>query len=330
MELVENPYVSDFTRATLTQFKWAVGDPIPVDLGDLMLKIKDRLPPSSRTDVLIDVHLMSEEDIAQINTMLDEARTVDQRRRKAAAGDDITANMTPSVREAYERVTSTPLPGPEIVDDRAAPAQSPEPAPTPEPEATVKESLPVQTQEQFQPVVLPFCPRCGWDMRQRFDVEITDADKEHFVAALLGNFRFRKQYSLLGGNILLTLRSMTSAENKLVYQQLLADQKADVVQTEPEWYAKMIEYRLACSLDSVSDKTGKLIHSVPELAKFESPPGGQPLDTAIPNLLSYVNDEVLTQEVFKRLVGTYLREFQRLVEALEAMALEPSFWNGIA
>jgi hypothetical protein len=43
----------------------------------------------------------------------------------------------------------------------------------------------------------------------------------------------------------------------------------------------------------------------------------------------YVSANVLSQEVFKRLVGTHLREFQRLIEALEAMALEPSFWTGI-
>lgn len=328
MELVDNPHVSDFTRATLTQFKWTLGDPIPVDLGDLMLKIKDRLPPSSRADVLIDANLMAEEDIAQINAMLDEARAIEKKRRQRSEADDIMANMSPSVRAAYEQVT-----GPEIVDDRAqavAPAPELPPAPEPAPAPAVDEpSEPLQPEDvDSRPVILPFCPRCGWDMRQKFEVEITDADKENFVVTLLGNLRFKKRYDLMGGRMQLTLRALTASENKLIYQQLLADQQAGKVVTEPEWYAQFIEYRLACSIESVADKDGKLLHAVPELKEMRFEPRG-PLDTALPAMLDYVSENVLSQEVFKRLVGTYLREFQRLVEALEAMALEPSFWPGI-
>lgn len=326
MELVDNPHVSDFTRATLTQFKWTLGDPIPVDLGDLMLKIKDRLPPSSRADVLIDANLMAEEDIAQINAMLDEARAVEKKRQQRNATDDITANMSPSVRAAYEQVT-----GPEIVDDRAQAPESSPPPPAPTPAASpavAEESVPPPAEPEPLPVILPFCPRCGWDMRQKFEVEITDADKENFVVTLLGNLRFKKRYDLMGGRMQLTLRALTASENKLIYQQLLADQQAGKVVTEPEWYAQFIEYRLACSIESVADKDGKLLHAVPELKEMRFEPRG-PLDTALPAMLDYVSENVLSQEVFKRLVGTYLREFQRLVEALEAMALEPSFWPGI-
>jgi len=326
VELVDNPYVSDFTRATLTQFKWALGDPIPVELGEFMIKVKERLPASSRTDVLIDVNLMAEEDIAQINSLLDQARAIENKRQQVAAASKATENMSPSVRAALEQVG-----GPEIVDDRAQIKDVPPPAqPAPEPVKVVdEETLPVLPDPTVgMPVILPFCPRCGWDMRQKFDVEITEADKENFVTTLLGNLRFKKKYELLGGRMVLTLRALTAAENKMIYQQLLADQQSGKVVTAPEWYTQLIEYRLACSIESVADKDGKLLHAVPELQdmRFDAK---TPLDTAIPAMLDYVSANVLSQEVFKRLVGTHLREFQRLIEALEAMALEPSFWTGI-
>jgi hypothetical protein len=92
----------------------------------------------------------------------------------------------------------------------------------------------------------------------------------------------------------------------------------------------MMDYRLSCSLDDIKDKVGKVIAVVPELSeqKFTQNPDS-PLETALVKQLDFVNTTILAQEVTRRLVATHLRQFQRLTEALEAMALEPSFWNGI-
>ena len=49
MELVENPFVSDFTKKTLRQFGWKDNDAIPADLSGLLLKIKE-LEASLRKD----------------------------------------------------------------------------------------------------------------------------------------------------------------------------------------------------------------------------------------------------------------------------------------
>jgi hypothetical protein len=47
-------------------------------------------------------------------------------------------------------------------------------------------------------------------------------------------------------------------------------------------------------------------------------------------LRKYVLASTLKNEVTRRIVGTQFRQFQRLYETLEAMALEPNFWQGIA
>jgi hypothetical protein len=60
-----------------------------------------------------------------------------------------------------------------------------------------------------------------------------------------------------------------------------------------------------------------------------TPPADKPTQTVLAVMRQTVNTKPLAAEVTRRLVATHLRKFQRLVEALEAMALEPSFWDGI-
>jgi hypothetical protein len=337
MELVDSPYLSDFTKKTLSQFDWKEGDPIPVILGDKLLQIKEKIPASNRTDVLIDIEKMPPEAISEVNALLAEAKKIGKKQADMEDLQKSTAKMNPQVREAVEKIL-----GPQILDDReemaaeetpAAPkAENAKPAPKP---VETPEELPLDRVPDVAPVepmvVLPFCPRCGWDMRQKFEVTITDRDKEDFVACLLGNTRFKKKYELLGGRLVLRLRALLSEENKMIYKQLVVDQAAERIKTEGEWYAQLIEYRLACSVESISDKNGKIISVVPELHEIATiyPNKELPEDTPLVEALKFVNTKVLAQEVTKRLVGTHLRQFQRLVEALEAMALEPSFWNGI-
>lgn len=324
MELVENPHVSDFTRKTLEQFNWAVGDPIPADLGALLLSMKSALPSSSRTDVLIDATLLSAENKQQVLDMLATAKRVKANRDKVEAVEAATAEMTPDVAALYQQLENA---GPTIVDDRNAPKETPPPAPEEKPTA---EQAPPASGTTSPMVILPFCPRCGWDMRQRFDIEVTDIDKQDFLAATIGGTRFERKFKLMGGKFVLVFRSMLADENRLIHRQLILDQNKKDVVTEAEWFLRMLEYRLACSLDRVEGEDGRLLHEVPTLEKMpHTPPEDSPLETALVPLLKFVNGTVLAHEVTRRLAGQHLRHFQRLVEALEAMALEPSFWNGI-
>ena len=333
MELVENPYLSDFTKKTLLQFDWKDGDPIPATLGDLLLKTKEMIPASSRTDVLVDVENMPAEAVAQVNTMLAEARVIGDKEKARLARQKemqgVTEGMAPNVAAAVEQIL-----GPQIVDDRATMAATPPPIDPPPKIAAQPETpvVPAAVDEALMPAMafMPFCPRCGWDMRQKYDVNATDRDKEDFVACLLGNTRFKRTFELFGGKLRVTLRALLTEETKAIYKQLIIDQQQEVVNSEAEWFAQMMDYRLACSVESLADKDGKLISVVPEMAEMPfMPDKGNPLSTPLVATLDYVNTKVLAQEVTKRLVGTHLRQFQRLVEALEAMALEPSFWTGI-
>ena len=334
MELVENPYVSEFTRKTLEQFDWKDKDPIPTDLGELLLKIKETLPASPRNDVLVDAGLMTPEMLTQIKDMLAEAKVAVKGWEKKKAKQQELNNIAPQLRAQYENVMSQL----EVVDDREeaakkesepAPAQETKPA---EPPPVPPEPPVIAPEDQAPPApaILPFCPRCGWDMRQKFEVLPTDRDKEDFLATILGGSRFRKRYELLGGKIIVTFRGLLAEENKLVYRQLILDQQETKIATETEWFVQLMDYRLSCSLESIASNTGKVIAMMPELSEMPFTHSKEsPLATPLVDQLSYLNNTVLAQEVTRRLVSLHLRQFQRLLEALEAMALEPSFWTGI-
>lgn len=334
MELVENVYVSDFTKATLGQFNWKEGDAIPAELGQVMIGMKETLPASKRTDVLVDKDVMTEEQIKKIKDMLREARDLGLKKKREAEIEEKAQNMAPEVAEAYRQFENAPT----IVDDRDENEETPANSSTPEApvvenkasDAAEKEVTAEKPKDTVDPALVVFCPRCGWDMRQKFDVVPTDREKEDFLATLLGGVRFKKKYELFGGRIVVTFRSLLAEENKLIYRQLVLDQQKNKVATEAEWFVQMMDYRLACSLESVADKNGKVLMVIPLLEEMAfEPDKDEPLATPLPKQLDLINKN-MAQEATRRLVGTHLRQFQRLVEALEAMALEPNFWNGIA
>lgn len=333
MELVENVYVSDFTKKTLEQFGWKTGDAIPADLGTLMIKMKETLPASKRDDVLVDKDVMTPEQVEQVTGLLREAKELGRKKKQEIELEEKTKNMAPSVSEVYKQiVTSGENDGPQIIDDREAVADAQKQEAKPEPVADVKPEETKPANEpipEFKPTVVAYCPRCGWDMRQKFEVTPTDRDKEDFIATLLGSSRFKKKYELFGGKVIVTFRSLLAEENKLIYRQLVLDQQVNKVATEAEWFVQMMDYRLACSLETIADSKGKVIASIPLLEEMSwDGKKDEPLATPLPKQLELVNKH-LAQEATRRLVGTHLRQFQRLLEALEAMALEPNFWNGI-
>lgn len=333
MELVETPFVSDFTKKTLAQFGWETGDAIPAELGAVMLKMKETLPPTDNTDVLIAKDALSAAQVAEIQNMLAQAKEVAAKRAKKAAHDEATKNFKPEVAEALEKFNKMREMRAGIIDDRDVEPPKADTKPQekqqekPQEKPTLSDVV-AETSPAAAPQVIAFCPRCGWDMRLKFEVKPTDKDKEDFLVALLGGVRFKKTYELFGGKMLVTFRSMLAEENKLLYRQLTLDQQQQKITTEAEWFVQMMDYRLACSLETIRDQNGKVVFDVPELAGTDFVAGSN--KTHLADQLALLNSSVLAQEVTRRLVGMHLRQFQRLVEALEAVAAEPSFWTGIA
>lgn len=326
-------FVSDFTKRTLQQFGWEPGDPVPADFGALIAEINERTPRTKAAGLIIDISAMAETDIAAVKQALADAKVAVVQAVHKAQVNQATAGLPESARQLYGQILDNEN-APQIIDDRQTVAEAP--APPPEPPAPqqqqpqpVNDPVQLPPPEQSAPVTAVTCPRCLWDMRRDYDVEITDFDKEAFIAITLAGERFRKTYSLLNGKYSVTFRSLLAQENTIIHHQLLLDQKDGDFLSDTEWFLRMFEYRMACSIATI-EITGQIPRHVPELAEV-----GQ---MALPNktddvknpplvrLREYVLNDQLKSELTRRLVGAELRQFQRLYEALEAMAFEPSFW----
>jgi hypothetical protein len=333
-----NVYVSEFTKKTLEQFGWVVGDPVPTNMGTLLDDIKGRTAATKKAGIYVDAELMAESDVTAVKKALADAKSAVAAAQKRQEADKKLAGIKvdPKTAALYEKLNESDADNaPKIIDDR-------ETAPTVKPEVTVEEQPPAELEKPAadlesaippvdltKPVHAAFCPRCNWDMRMDFGVDVTESDKEAFVAITLGGERFKKTYTLLNGKYAIRFRSLLADENTAIHHQLLLDQRKEEFLSDTEWFLRMFEYRLACSVDIVlvNDKPTGIVPELDAVPNTELPTKYDDKEKpALVRLRNYVIVDLLKSEVTRRLVGTQFREFQRLCEALEAMALEPNFW----
>lgn len=335
MQLIDtSAYVSELTKRTLQQFGWEPGDPIPATLSDLFAEIKERTPATKTIGVLIDIAAMTDADIAAVEEGLAAAKEVAERAKKKtepAALDPAIRQLQDAIQKAENAKTAAAEDPVQIIDDRGPPAPAEKAPEKKEEKEPVVVTEPPEPQPRVPETLAPpvMCPRCNWDTRQVYDVEITDFDKEAFMAVTLGGERFKKSYSLLNDRYSVTFRGLFAEENTIIHHQLLLDQKDGHFVTDTEWFLRLFEYRLACSIARVEIKN-QIPRPIPELHDVK--------DMSLPNktddkskeslirLREYVLNDLLKTELTRRMVGNQFRQFQRLYEALEAIAVDPSFW----
>lgn len=176
------------------------------------------------------------------------------------------------------------------------------------------------------------CQRCHWPLQLPFNVEISMQDKQAFLAAVLGLARFEKRYDLMGGNLSVIFRSLSSQETALLQQQLGAMIRSGEIIGDGEYIANMHEFRLVMSIKQIMVGQN-VMYTVPDLLSWEkdNPPqeNDKLLPTAIPRMRDYLYAKGATQEPVRRVLGQTHSTFQRLVEALEFMTNDPDFWKGI-
>ncbi len=209
-----------------------------------------------------------------------------------------------------------------------------------------------------QKAMVTNCPRCLWPLDQAFDLKPTNEDKQSFLASILGTSRFQKKYEILGGHAVIYYRSLTTEEAATIQYQLGCDIRNGNIHGDGEFLAWLMEYRLVASVSQIDigKNTIARVKSVDAWAKDHPVPPQKPLptqqpeaateampaeaftafgaglqrpDTPLPRMREWFYKEIVTQEPLRRIIGQQHREFQRLVEALEAMTSDASFWKGI-
>lgn len=172
------------------------------------------------------------------------------------------------------------------------------------------------------------CPHCNWNRNVPYETEATLEDKVKWVIALEGRQRFRKQYSIMGGRIMVTFRSLTATETDLAFRQVALD-ASDVVKN-PElmdgYWRNLMIYKMCMGIEQVWTKTGGSVDN-PEYSQWAGdPPFGK---TKLYMMVGLITEELFPQDYMRRLIGEKFHEFGKLVEHLEAHGDDESFWAGI-
>ena len=233
-------------------------------------------------------------------------------------------------RPDFRQVSTTPPP----------PQLSPPPLPPQPPLQPPAAAEPPQSQSELPPPVatdepvvaggllqVTVCPRCLWNLEHAFEAEPTPQDRVAFVATILGSQRFVKSYAVLGGRLTLWFRSLLAAETDLIFQQMRLDALQQKILGEVDYFSRLNIYRLTCMLFKITDDKGAIVVEVPD--PLTIPYDEIPAQTLLVPLITWFNETVCTTESLRHIAAQHHREFQRLVEALEAQTGNPDFWHEI-
>ncbi len=169
------------------------------------------------------------------------------------------------------------------------------------------------------------CIHCGWPVDRSDGTDPTQFDKQLFVAAVLGQKRFTKEYKLFNGQFKVSFRTLTVNESDLVIKQLVKDWNDGKIVGPAQSIAEATRYQLMLSLDSVDTNVG--VVPLPPFEEYTWMPNDVPENgTALPLLAEHITQEVLKMEPLRRAVAKAYGHFLDTISKLESMAESDSFW----
>lgn len=345
-EFAMTPYI----RAQLNALGWTEGDPIPGDLSELLAEARKAinaeqavaLPPAAKDpsfrpsipDVIQLADLPPAKQ-AEMRKKFDDAKKQMAQMSEDAARQQsmVVPGARPEVNAAIQQLAKTPgirtksVPAadqtqPGVFFQNDAPADEPaQPAP-PQPAAPPAHNHPPDAPLAAGTGAINTCPRCEWNMKIPYHVDVSEEDKIAWTASQLsaGRTRFYKVYQFGGGHIKATFRTLTVAESKMVLLQTRYDgQQGDVV-SQMEYVSQMMEYRLALSLHDVSVDGVPLMEPQCELneIKWDKPKPGDPPATPLVAIRDYMNESIASESL-RQSLARKLRLFENIVDKLSAL-----------
>lgn len=197
-----------------------------------------------------------------------------------------------------------------------AEAQRQQPAQPPPPPLPETGALPALTH----------CQRCKFPLDRPWSIQATDADKDDFMLASMTLKRYTKAYPLMGGRVIVTMRSLLANEARALSRYLRDLVRLGEIAGDPEYAAAMAEFRLILSTQSVQANT--VTTDMPTLAEFGAPArtAGR-ADFALMSEHFYAN--IAPTENMRRILGKTYLDFVGLTGILEDLVNDPSFYPGI-
>lgn len=298
-------------KEALLKMGWKEGDPIPVNLAELLAAQgggtdpTDISLPASSADV--ERTPMSPGEVLRGASILENAKEAAQ----ATAG---MAHADESVQRAMAAARNTGDPDVEIVDDTAN---------------GTTDAGESQSETGLEPPLLR-CPHCDWDLSFRDGYEITEGDKQRFLQGILGQTAFRKSYEVCGGNLRVVLRSLTPTELDSCFEQAYLERRGGRFESPDAYFEVINRYRLSLQLVSI-ETDGEVNHHFPDtLAGWEErlgKPADETADLPVKRISEFIFTRVLRTESLNRIFGNIAGSFNRLIAKLEANAHNSDFWS---
>lgn len=229
-------------------------------------------------------------------------------------------------------------PAEDIEEQIAEPEVVPEAAPPPPEEEEEKDD---EEEPDMPATVNHVCKMCGWDQSIPAIPEPPHQDKIAFLQAVIGQKVFSKRYTLFGGELKVTFRTLTIKEIDALYQETFKAQKAGVIVTTADYYEYLNRLRLYLQITSMSATSSALHIKLPDGLTEETHPGVKSYwksflkeqkkfddsKSLIEQIADYVIFEVLKTEHLQRAITHECNKFNKLVAKLEACVDNPDFWK---
>jgi len=312
-------------RAALEQVGWADGDPVPSNFAEIsevakaMASEDNLLPPiDPRTPPLVAPEEIAIADLpaAEQEKYYEILRSALTHAKAEAEQPQLPDSAPPGVNEAIQAATAIPM---AIGDDTSRETYTTgESKTSPEPQVPASE---------------PLCPQCGWDTRAGNPLDVSDSDKTNFLQSLLGQTQFYKEYTLFGGNINITVRTLKPLEVDACFKQVMVDAQSNRIFTLADEREALLRYRSSLQVVSI---TGPGIDmsfpknleewTIEAEAQKELTKDG---DNKIRGVWDLFQKQLDSSETMHRLIVGTVARFNTVVTQLEVNSNNPDFWKAI-
>lgn len=174
-----------------------------------------------------------------------------------------------------------------------------------------------------------FCPCCGIPLNVPYkSADITDEDRVLFLQHVLGGVRFYKKYPLWGGQVIVTLKTMTPEEERLFdeeYNRYCIENKDNFNQMLVQ--RTFTRYKMAGLLQRITFK-GDMRGKIEAPSIFDSQFDSQNGESRVYNYLTKWYDTVVTSVEMQRALDSVLDKYLLDMDNMRKQLHNQDFWNG--
>jgi hypothetical protein len=322
--------VSPGERAILEAAGWKEGEAVPDNIGEIIVAAEnsatnlEAMPPPGdlRTPELAMPEVQNIEDLSKEKQ--DKYSTVIQAIKQSQAEVNSKSELDemlveggdPSINDAIRAANKTGVLFENDLDSDTYASGTPK-----------TETL--GTAQRIKEDELKECPHCGWDLDLPDTTEASPEDRLAFMQSTLGLQPFYKDYSLFGGNMVVTYRSLSMDEIDLVFKQMKVDNDEDRISGWADNGETLRRYRTAMQITRIVTNGAELIRprTLEEWEKlgltYKKP------DSVIRAIWEDFSKNINTTETLHRILLGTGDEFNQLVVKLEENSKNADFWKAI-